>query len=129
MSNWVITRTRVRGQAPPGRALRFSLPVGVERIFHQDLAFGLRQLSDIALRALSSAVNDPTTTVQALDRVRGRNSVNDRAAPARPAQRYGRLSGMAAALPREVAHGKNRRRVLPGVASGDACAGPPGCRS
>ncbi|AQS66557.1 DUF2254 domain-containing protein [Streptomyces pactum] len=57
------------GQAPPRRALRYALSVGVERTFHQDLAFGLRQLSDIALRALSSAVNDPTTAVQALDRV------------------------------------------------------------
>ncbi|MBQ1097466.1 DUF2254 domain-containing protein [Streptomyces sp. b94] len=57
------------GPAPPRRALRYALSVGVERTFHQDLAFGLRQLSDIALRALSSAVNDPTTAVQALDRV------------------------------------------------------------
>ncbi|WP_395571369.1 DUF2254 domain-containing protein [Streptomyces sp. BK79] len=57
------------GQAPPRRALRYALSVGVERTFHQDLGFGLRQLSDIALRALSSAVNDPTTAVQALDRV------------------------------------------------------------
>ncbi|MFI2411050.1 DUF2254 domain-containing protein [Streptomyces sp. NPDC018947] len=57
------------GQAPPRRALRYALSVGVERTFHQDLGFGLRQLSDIALRALSPAVNDPTTAVQALDRV------------------------------------------------------------
>ncbi|MFC7891552.1 DUF2254 domain-containing protein [Streptomyces sp. NPDC057381] len=57
------------GQAPPRRVLRYALSVGVERTFHQDLAFGLRQLSDIALRALSSAVNDPTTAVQALDRI------------------------------------------------------------
>ncbi|KOU77964.1 hypothetical protein ADK57_00745 [Streptomyces sp. MMG1533] len=57
------------GQAPPRRALRYTLSVGVERTFHQDLAFGLRQLSDIALRALSSAINDPTTAVQALDRI------------------------------------------------------------
>ncbi|MFI5856526.1 DUF2254 domain-containing protein [Streptomyces parvulus] len=57
------------GAAPPRRALRYTLSVGVERTFHQDLAFGLRQLSDIALRALSPAVNDPTTAVQALDRV------------------------------------------------------------
>ncbi|MFI9824310.1 DUF2254 domain-containing protein [Streptomyces sp. NPDC052013] len=57
------------GQAPPRRALRRTVAVGVERTFHQDLAFGLRQLSDIALRALSSAINDPTTAVQALDRV------------------------------------------------------------
>ncbi|MEU1873052.1 MULTISPECIES: DUF2254 domain-containing protein [unclassified Streptomyces] len=57
------------GAAPPRRALRYALSVGVERTFHQDLAFGLRQLSDIGLRALSPAVNDPTTAVQALDRV------------------------------------------------------------
>ncbi|WP_228902254.1 DUF2254 domain-containing protein [Streptomyces sp. DH1] len=57
------------GQAPPRRVLRYALSVGVERTLHQDLGFGLRQLSDIALRALSSAVNDPTTAVQALDRI------------------------------------------------------------
>ncbi|MFF5985230.1 DUF2254 domain-containing protein [Streptomyces olindensis] len=57
------------GSAPPRRALRYTVAVGVERTYHQDLGFGLRQLSDIALRALSSAINDPTTAVQALDRV------------------------------------------------------------
>ncbi|GAA0488242.1 DUF2254 domain-containing protein [Streptomyces sp. NPDC046215] len=55
--------------AVPLRALRSSVSVGVERTFHQDLGFGLRQLSDIALRALSPAVNDPTTAVQCLDRI------------------------------------------------------------
>ncbi len=57
------------GPAPPRRALRYTISVGVERTYHQDLGFGLRQLSDIALRALSPAINDPTTAVQALDRV------------------------------------------------------------
>ncbi|MEU0724605.1 DUF2254 domain-containing protein [Streptomyces sp. NPDC006140] len=57
------------GPAPPRRALRYTIAVGVERTYHQDLGFGLRQLSDIALRALSPAINDPTTAVQALDRV------------------------------------------------------------
>ncbi|WP_405621772.1 DUF2254 domain-containing protein [Streptomyces sp. NBC_00076] len=57
------------GRTPPRRALRYTVSVGVERTFHQDLGFGLRQLSDIALRALSPAVNDPTTAVQALDRI------------------------------------------------------------
>jgi uncharacterized membrane protein len=57
------------GPVPPRRALRHAISVGVERTYHQDLGFGLRQLSDIALRALSPAVNDPTTAVQALDRV------------------------------------------------------------
>ncbi|MFF1688613.1 MULTISPECIES: DUF2254 domain-containing protein [unclassified Streptomyces] len=57
------------GPPPPARALRYTVHVGVERTFHQDLGFGLRQLADIALRALSPAVNDPTTAVQALDRI------------------------------------------------------------
>jgi uncharacterized membrane protein len=40
-----------------------------ERTFVQDPAFGFRQLVDIAIRALSPAVNDPTTGVQAFDRI------------------------------------------------------------
>ncbi|TXS57607.1 DUF2254 domain-containing protein [Streptomyces sp. t39] len=54
---------------PWSRLVRSAVSVGVERTFHQDLGFGLRQLSDIALRALSPAVNDPTTAVQAIDRI------------------------------------------------------------
>ncbi|MET7711656.1 DUF2254 domain-containing protein [Streptomyces sp. NPDC005407] len=56
-------------RVPSRWALQSAVSVGVERTFHQDLGFGLRQLSDIALRALSSAVNDPTTAVQCLDRI------------------------------------------------------------
>lgn len=40
-----------------------------ERTFQQDFAFGLRQLSDIALKGLSPGINDPTTTMQAMDRM------------------------------------------------------------
>jgi uncharacterized membrane protein len=47
---------------------RFFLIRG-ERTFVQDPAFGFRQLVDIAIRALSPAVNDPTTGVQAIDRI------------------------------------------------------------
>src|SRR5689334_20927263 len=43
---------------------RFFLIRG-ERTFVQDPAFGFRQLVDVAIRALSPAVNDPTTGVQA----------------------------------------------------------------
>ncbi|MFI2779748.1 DUF2254 domain-containing protein [Streptomyces sp. ALB3] len=57
------------GPAPSPHALRRTVSVGVERALHQDPAFGLRQLSDIALRALSPSVNDPTTAVQCLDRI------------------------------------------------------------
>ena len=44
-----------------------ALAMGAERTFEQDPAFALRVLADIALRALSPAVNDPTTAAQALD--------------------------------------------------------------
>ncbi|MBO1330980.1 DUF2254 domain-containing protein [Streptomyces sp. VRA16 Mangrove soil] len=57
------------GAAPSRRALRSCMSVAAERTFHQDLGFGLRVLADIALRALSAAVNDPTTAVQAIDRI------------------------------------------------------------
>lgn len=40
---------------------------GRERTMEQDVAFGFRQLVDIAERALSPGINDPTTAVQALD--------------------------------------------------------------
>jgi uncharacterized membrane protein len=40
-----------------------------DRTMDQDVAFGLRQLVDVAERALSAAVNDPTTAVQALDQI------------------------------------------------------------
>ncbi|MBA3818081.1 MAG: DUF2254 domain-containing protein [Deltaproteobacteria bacterium] len=39
----------------------------IEPTMEQDPAFGLRQLVDIAVRALSPGINDPTTAVQALD--------------------------------------------------------------
>ena len=35
----------------------------------QDAAFGFRQLVDIAEKALSPAMNDPTTAVQAIDQI------------------------------------------------------------
>ena len=40
-----------------------------ERTMHQDVAFGFRQLVDIAEKALSPAINDPTTASEALDRI------------------------------------------------------------
>jgi len=44
-----------------------ALDVGRERTFEQDPAWALRILADIALRALSPAMNDPTSAVKALD--------------------------------------------------------------
>ena len=52
-----------------GRAAQEAIGIGDERTLEQDAAFGLRQLVDVAVRALSPGTNDPTTAVQALDRL------------------------------------------------------------
>jgi uncharacterized membrane protein len=49
--------------------LRAGIALEEERTPHQDPAFALRQLVDVAERALSPGVNDPPTAVQALDRI------------------------------------------------------------
>ena len=41
--------------------------LGQERTMQRDVAFGFRQIVDIAAKALSPGVNDPTSAVQALD--------------------------------------------------------------
>ena len=46
-----------------------ALVTGQERTFYQDPLFAFRLLSDIGLRALSPAVNDPATAVQVLDTI------------------------------------------------------------
>jgi len=57
--------------AEAGRALTVGLAHGVrlgfERTAEQDVAFGVRQMADVASKALSPAVNDPYTAVQAVD--------------------------------------------------------------
>lgn len=60
---------RSDGQAPPeelpDRAVS-AVQLGFERTAQQDVAFGLRQLVDIAVKALSPGINDPTTAVHAI---------------------------------------------------------------
>lgn len=65
------TIARTHGGALDARALDRCLAISRERTLYQDPAYGLRQIVDIAIRALSPAVNDPTTAVQALDRLTG----------------------------------------------------------
>jgi uncharacterized membrane protein len=62
---------RSAGQPPPGaEALREAVAdgvlVGFERTMVQDVGFGIRRLVDIANKALSPAINDPYTGVQAV---------------------------------------------------------------
>ena len=51
------------------RVLDETVRIGRERTFEQDAAFGIRQLVDVACKAMSPAVNDPYTAVQAVDRL------------------------------------------------------------
>jgi uncharacterized membrane protein len=59
----------VHGSRLDGGNLEPLMLIRNERTYFQDPAFGLRQLVDVAARALSPAVNDPTTAVQAIDRI------------------------------------------------------------
>ena len=56
-------------QAMDEQALRSTFAMGDERTFEQDPKYAIRLLVDIAIKALSPAVNDPTTAVQALDQI------------------------------------------------------------
>ena len=77
---------RMGGFAFPGRALasvwpadrvddtviqtiREAFVLGMERTPEQDVEFGLVTLSDIALKALSPGINDPTTALHSIDRL------------------------------------------------------------
>lgn len=56
--------------SPDGRALRRlsgKIALGHERTIDQDPAYALRIIVDIAIRALSPAVNDPTTATQMIN--------------------------------------------------------------
>ena len=53
----------------PERRLRGTVLLGDERTLDDDPAFAIRLLVDVAIKALSPAVNDPTTAVQSLDRI------------------------------------------------------------
>lgn len=58
------------GQQPLAETpLRQAIQTARERTFEQDPKYSLRLLVDIAIRALSPAINDPTTAVQALDQI------------------------------------------------------------
>ncbi len=59
------------GAAPATAQLLGALDCFAVRSLYQDPCYGVRQLVDIAIRAVSAAINDPTTAVQTLDRLHG----------------------------------------------------------
>ena len=58
-------------RAPDDGTLRSAVHLGKERVLDEDVGFGIRQLVDIAERALSPGINDPSTAVQAIERCSG----------------------------------------------------------
>lgn len=50
-------------------AVGSSIRVGYERTAAQDVCYGLRQLTDVANKALSPGINDPTTAIHALGHI------------------------------------------------------------
>jgi uncharacterized membrane protein len=61
----------VRGARQPltEQAMLDAIEIGDERTFEQDPKYAIRLVVDIAIKALSPAINDPTTAVQALDQI------------------------------------------------------------
>lgn len=53
------------------RELAGSIELGFERTPQQDAAFGFRQLVDIVVKAMSPAINDPTTATHAIAHLTG----------------------------------------------------------
>jgi uncharacterized membrane protein len=62
---------RVHGTKEPlaEKRLMKAIRLNVDRTFEQDPKYAIRLLVDIAIKALSPAINDPTTAVQALDQI------------------------------------------------------------
>jgi uncharacterized membrane protein len=66
-----LLRVSPADRLDPGRAgeLRSAFDIGPTRTLQQDVEFGIIQIVDIALKAISPAVNDPSTAITCLDQL------------------------------------------------------------
>jgi uncharacterized membrane protein len=64
-----VVSVHTTGPPPDPRVLAGLIAFGEERTIEGDPGFALRVMVDIAVRAISPSVNDPTTTVQLLDHI------------------------------------------------------------
>jgi uncharacterized membrane protein len=73
-SVWPITSREGRGQLTDEEKTRLDREVnlaaylGTSRTMQDDADFGLRQITDVFLRAMSPAINDPSTAIEAMMR-------------------------------------------------------------
>jgi uncharacterized membrane protein len=65
----VLFQVHGDGDAIDDDWLQGAVAIGDERTMRQDPAFAFRLLADISAKALSPGVNDPTTSIQALDQI------------------------------------------------------------
>jgi len=66
-----LLRVSPQDRLDPGRAaeLRSAFDIGPTRTLQQDVEFGIIQIVDIALKAISPAVNDPSTAITCVDQL------------------------------------------------------------
>lgn len=76
LGTFVLPGQALARVSPPGAVdedmrdrVRKAFVLGPERTPGQDVAFGLIEIADIAVKALSPGINDPTTAVQCIDRL------------------------------------------------------------
>jgi uncharacterized membrane protein len=67
--NTTLLRVHGAKYPPSERDLRRTIHLELGRTSEQDPKYPIRLLVDIAIRALSPAINDPTTAVQAIDQI------------------------------------------------------------
>jgi uncharacterized membrane protein len=65
----LILRVHGGKAAVPEASLLRAIKLGTERTFEQDPKYPIRLLVDIGIKALSPAINDPTTAVQTIDQI------------------------------------------------------------
>jgi uncharacterized membrane protein len=65
----ILLRVHDAGTLLPEGALLSAVSLGRQRTFEQDPKYPIRLLVDIAIKALSPAINDPTTAVQTIDQL------------------------------------------------------------
>ncbi len=114
--------------APPSPAadarLRGMIALGLERTLEQDAASCIRVMADVAIRALSAAINDPTTAVQGAIQVtrRLRAMLEDLHETVRPEHRAAVaaeidrldatvIAGFGSSVDRERAGGRDRQGI------------------
>jgi uncharacterized membrane protein len=69
VANMAMLRVHGAAKPIPEPMLMRTVRLARARTFAQDPKYAIRLLVDIAIRALSPAVNDPTTAVQAMDQI------------------------------------------------------------